>query len=55
MSRSSGKFSSFRFTRTGVIAIKRERYFLYKIPGETPSKRTALVKVVATNVYLAKI
>ena len=37
------------------FTIKSERYFLYKIPGETPSKRTTLLRVVATNVYVEKI
>ena len=30
-------------------------YFLYKIPGKPPSKRTTLVRAVGTNVYVDKI
>ena len=30
-------------------------FFLYNIPGKASSKRTSLLRVVATNVYLDKI
>ena len=29
--------------------------FLYKIPGKRPSKRTTLVRVIATDMYVDKI
>ena len=35
--------------------MKKERYFLYKITGKPCSKRTTLVRVVATDIYLGKI
>ena len=37
------------------LAIKKERYFLYKITGKAPSKRTTLARVVATDVHLDQI
>ena len=37
------------------LAIKKERYFPYKITGKAPSKRTTLARVVAPDVYLDKI
>ena len=35
--------------------IKKNRYFLHKITGKAPSKRTTLARVVATDVYLDQI
>ena len=35
--------------------MKKERYFLCKITGKPRSKRTTLVHVVATDVYLGKL
>ena len=37
------------------LTIERERHFLYKIPGKPSPKRTTLVGVVATDVYLDKL
>ena len=37
------------------LSVEKERYLLYEIPRKPPSKRTTLVRVVATNVYLDKI
>ena len=37
------------------LTTEKESCFLYKIPGKPSSKRTTLVRVVATDVYLDKI
>ena len=37
------------------LTIKKETYFLYKIPDKPTSNRTTLVRVVAIDVYLDKI
>ena len=36
------------------LTTEKERYVLYKVPRKPPSKRTTLVKVLATIVYLDK-
>ena len=35
--------------------MKKEKHFLYKIPGKPTSKRITLVRVIATNIDLDKM
>ena len=38
-----------------MINFKKERYLFYQALDKTTAKRTALVRIVATDVYLDKI
>ena len=54
MSRQSGKFTYFCFTRTYVINSRKEKDWSYQLPHKPPPKISTLLGFVAASVYLNK-